>query len=358
MTADLLRSPLKDHFRLIHLDTSLRNSIEDRGVVTLRSLWLTALSAAKLVFNVIVHRPRIVYCLLAQNATGFIRDSLFILLAKITGRKVVVRFGGARFDHFYANAHVLLQRYIRFVLARIDRVVVRSERFKPQFMDLVADTAFGIVPVALVPDEFVSAKPQSSNGQLRVLYLGMISPAKGAPDFLKAAAEVAIEFPQAKFLMAGSILQKERNLKGLGGSEDIQGEIDDLVHKGNLRGAVEFLGLVTGKDKVELYASADLFVCPSYSEGGGPLTVLEAMAAGLPVIATPVGLLPDVCQDQQQLLFVPIGEPAELAQKITYLLDRPDERKRLGKAGRELVCRCFNLEVYADRLEKVFRELL
>ena len=94
MTASLLRSPFSSAVELMHIDTSLRKRIESRGRVSPGDVLRTISVTVRLLGTCIRHQPDIVYMLLSQNTSGFLRDSAYVLVTKITGGIAVVRFWG------------------------------------------------------------------------------------------------------------------------------------------------------------------------------------------------------------------------------------------------------------------------
>lgn len=131
----------------------------------------------------------------------------------------------------------------------------------------------------------------------------------------------------------------------------IEDEIDRLA----LRGKVELLG--ERRDAPELLRSADIFVLATRSESM-PMSVLEAMAAGLPVVASEVGGLPEVVADEQTGLLVPPGDPAALASAIARLLEDPELRSALGARGLERARTTFSLERFRGDHLNAYRALL
>ena len=101
----------------------------------------------------------------------------------------------------------------------------------------------------------------------------------------------------------------------------------------------------TRDDVPELLARADVFVLSSRSEGA-PLSILEAMAAGLPVVSSRVGGVPELVVDGVTGLLVPPGDPAAMAAALGRLLEDADLRRRLGAAGRERALRCFDVRMH------------
>jgi glycosyltransferase involved in cell wall biosynthesis len=119
--------------------------------------------------------------------------------------------------------------------------------------------------------------------------------------------------------------------------------IEDEIAQLGLDGAVELLG--ARDDVAALLAQADVFVLPSRSEGM-PMSVLEAMAAGLPVVASAVGGMPELVRDGETGALVPAGDPAALARALAPLVTDAELRARLGRGGRERAERDFGLEAF------------
>ena len=168
-----------------------------------------------------------------------------------------------------------------------------------------------------------------------------LQPEKGVTGFLKAAAHVAQAFPAARFAVVGDgPLRKE--LFGL--AEDL-----------GVRERVLFLGF--RPDAQALIGMMDVVAVPSVSEGT-PLVVLEAMAAGVPVVASRVGGIPSQLQSGKEGILVPPGDPRALGDAILGLLRDPERARRMGKAGRLSAATEFSHENMVRRVEGIYRDAL
>jgi glycosyltransferase involved in cell wall biosynthesis len=134
-----------------------------------------------------------------------------------------------------------------------------------------------------------------------------------------------------------------------------QAKIEEEVRRRGLEAHVRFLGL--RKDVARLLPAADLFLLTSISEGI-PLTLIEAMAAGLPVVATEVGGVGEVVVDECTGLLAPSGDDAALAARVIRLADDPALRRRLGQAGRARARAVFSEEEMHARYDQLYREML
>lgn len=134
-------------------------------------------------------------------------------------------------------------------------------------------------------------------------------------------------------------------------------EYEALVRELGLAGRVELPGWVDPGAIPETYRSFDVFVAPSRLEAFG-VAVLEAAASGLPSVVSRVGGLPEVVQDGVTGLLVPPEDPEALAQALDELLRDPERRRRMGEAARHFVESRYRWEDTAERMERLYRELL
>jgi glycosyltransferase involved in cell wall biosynthesis len=182
------------------------------------------------------------------------------------------------------------------------------------------------------------------DGQPLVVHVGNIRPGKGHEDLIEAAALLANRRPRPRVVSIGV----EKN----------KGDLDRLramVTEYGLEGCVEFLG--RRSDALAFIAAADVYVNPAEIEGL-PITILEAMALGRPVVATAVGGVPTVVRHGLTGLTVEPRSPDQLAEAITGLLDNPLEARRLAEAGTQLVAAEYGIETMVRAFEDIYRKVL
>ncbi len=161
-------------------------------------------------------------------------------------------------------------------------------------------------------------------------------------DLLEAVARVAPEFPDLRVALAGDgeVREVEDRARALG--------IKDHIH---------VMGWVSDEAKERLLREAAVYVLPSYNEGL-PMSVLEAMAVGLPVVSTAIAGIPDAVTDGVEGRLVTPGDVDALAGALFELLGCAETRRRMGLAAREKVRRTFSAEVVLPQLEALYGELL
>jgi glycosyltransferase involved in cell wall biosynthesis len=186
-----------------------------------------------------------------------------------------------------------------------------------------------------------------------VVMLSRLNPKKGIECFLEAAAHIRHQCPEACFLAVG-----EAYARG-------DGEFHvDPIYRRKLQDRVMELGLgecfrFTGmrEDVPDILAAAAVSVLPSFSEGVSN-TLLESMAAGVPVVATSVGGTPEVIRDEEHGLLSPPGDPQAIADSVCALLRSPLLAARLSAQARERVVREFSFDAVVRRTQELYLELL
>jgi L-malate glycosyltransferase len=187
-----------------------------------------------------------------------------------------------------------------------------------------------------------------------VVMLARLNPTKGIDCFFESAARVRERHPDAHFLVVGECYT--RNAEGEIVVDDAYRlELKDRVMSLGLTDRVRFTGL--RKDVPQILAAASVSVLPSISEGISN-TLLESMAAGVPVVASRVGGTPEVIRDGEQGLLVPPGDPQATADAILTVLGDPALAARLAANGRRRVREEFSFEAVVRRTEELYRELL
>lgn len=361
-TQILLNSPLKDDFELIHLRSNVHLTNAQRGEITLGTLYRFSCLLCRMVFVILTRRPSCVYTILNQNVSGFLRDSLVVLLAKLFGVKVVLHFRGSNFEYFYKNQSKGFQAYVRFVLKRVDAVILQANWVKERFKQFVPSERLHVIFNA-VPQFILEGNKESivnrNGGQVNVLFLNHLSVAKGFLHFLEASKAIVATRKDIVFTVVGDKIPNEKNIfHGENGQQiifqDVGRAIEEIKRNEEFNGRIRFLGEINDdRQKLTILQNTDIFVLPSYSEGC-PMSVLEAMAVGLPVVVTPVGALKEIIRDPENGLFAPIGDSRALKEKIEWLADYPHERGKIGQNNRVKMGRDFSVDIVAKKLAQVF----
>lgn len=342
----LLDHKLHEAFEVHHLELADRRGIGHVNKPDLHDVVLFAGQWFELIALLFRRRPRIVYLVLSQSTVGVLRDSLLIWPARLFGAKVVAHLHGGGFQDWYAHRWFPMRWYARALMRTVTRAIVLAESLRSQFQGLVAPEHIAVVPNG-IPDCGVGDISTSTVRRRRqVLYLNTLNKMKGALVLLEAIALVVQQQTDVEFVFAGPWSHDEHRR-----------EAEAYIEASHLAAFVTFTGQVVGEEKRALLHSADLFVFPGIQQEGQPLVVLEALAAGLPILFTNRGCLGETLRDGESGIEVPPGDACALAGQIQRLLSRPDEMRRLGAHARTKYEQEYTLDRYLDRMIALFEEV-
>jgi len=175
-----------------------------------------------------------------------------------------------------------------------------------------------------------------------VLYAGVLIPRKGIHHLIMAFKSIAREFPNSCLIIAGS----EDN-------RSYAAQLKAQIKEADLIGRVKFVDKMPQEELARLMCEACVLVLPSYSEGL-PRVIYEAMAAGLPVIGTAVSGIPDVVHDGATGFLVAPGDENQLAERMRWILEHPNEAQEMGHRGRAVAAQAFSTDAFVAAYHRVF----
>jgi colanic acid/amylovoran biosynthesis glycosyltransferase len=200
---------------------------------------------------------------------------------------------------------------------------------------------FETTPLGINPSQFPSKRFGSESQLFQMLCVGRLVPSKGQQLLIAAVHQLVMEGRDIILKLIGD--GPERHL------------IEEQIRRLQLEEHVILLGALPQKDVLEEYQQTDLFVLASFAEGV-PIVLMEAMSIEISCIAPHLHGIPELIRDDiDGILFSPANEE-ELARSIAAMIDQPEKRERLGKAGRRRIQEKYNLEHNVEYLYKVFLE--
>ncbi len=193
------------------------------------------------------------------------------------------------------------------------------------------------------PDREASRKQFGLGKEPCVLFVGSLIPRKGLPLLVEAAKKVVKEQPEAKFLLVGD--------------GPLRQHLANSIDAGNLSGNFRFLSNVADDMLPAAYGCADVFVLPSIQEGQG-IVLLEAQASGVPVVAFDIGGVKETVRSGETGLLAKKADSDGLADSMLRLLRDKSLREKMGQSGRDFVTESFTWDICAEKMLKVYREVL
>lgn len=274
-----------------------------------------------------------------SSRASFWRKWVVCLLSRLAGRPYLLHVHGSEFADFYQECRPAARRIVSATLARAELVLALSEAWRVTLQRISPQARIEVLMNA-VPLPPLDSRPSPREGGSSLLFFGEIARHKGVFELARAFAQVSDALPGLALVYAGT---------GSGVEETRR-----LTAQLGLGGRTEFTGWLEAERKRTALAGATIFVLPSFVEGM-PMALLEAMSWGLPVIATPVGGVPEIVTNEVDGLLVPPGDVDALAAAISRLMGDPWLRERLGRAARETVAARFSLDSAFERLLGIYR---
>ncbi len=346
VATQLILDGLREKFEIYHLDTADRRGLTNVGKVDFTNVYLAFRHGWTYLRALITFHPRLVYVPISQSALPFVRDCLFLIPARLLGKRVVVHLHGSDFRTFYAAQPWWFRSLVRFALGQSRKAIVLGSALSGMFEGILPAEAVSVVSNG-VPDFAADSNASLGSSEPQtVLFLSTLMKEKGVLDLVNSIPLVVSRFRNCRFVFAGEWLRpaEEREAKA-------------VIAQHNLQNHVRFLGPVGPREKQQLLKNASVFVLPSYHEGQ-PFAILEALCAGLPVIATDVGCVAESVIDGRNGFIVTRGEPESIADRIMLLLSDLQRQKCMGAASRDIYLSQHKLEVFLSGLSSVWTEAL
>lgn len=265
---------------------------------------------------------------------------LGILAGLLSGTPVVATLHNVRSDRWTKLENFMLWIGARRVIA-VGKMVLNAHLSQPYNKKMVV-VANPVKPVEAISQRERDEIRREFSGSMQrpfLISIGRLEPQKAFADLIAAMDIVRRSSPEVFLALVGGGALKE----------SINKQIDDL----GLRDHISMLGVRS--DVPHLLAASDFFISSSHWEGM-PIAVLEAMSAGLPIIATNVGDVPQVVGDESGILVDP-KQPAALAKAITSFLNDPVACKEMGKSARDYVLRNHDVNQWLDLLLEIYRQV-
>jgi len=235
-----------------------------------------------------------------------------LLIGRWRGVPVIVNYRGGQADEFFARAPRWVHRALRHAAKRVTPSPFLVRVFAKHGLDAE------IIPNIIDTQRFHPREPRVAGTEPHLIVTRNLEPIYDIPTALRAFAAVRARHAGARLTVAGSGPQLE--------------ELRALVQQMGLSQAVRFSGRIDNARIGELYADADIVLNPSTADNM-PISILEALASGVPVVTTSAGGIPDLVQDGSTALIVPVGDAEAMAAAVLRVLSDPALAWRLRAAG-------------------------
>ncbi len=312
-----IKEDFSEKFRIIYHSTTVDGN-------KIKKLFFYIKSVFIFILKLISDRKIKIVHICSSSEGSFYRKAVILFLSKAFGKKAIFHIHGSR---FYNKAHFLRRFCVKKALDISDSVLVLSKEWVIALKRMTNNKNIKMIPNAVDTSCFkITVAGKESHG-LNILAVSKLTKQKGTYDILDIVPLVVKEMPEVKFYFAGN------------------GELEKVKALCKARGIennVVLLGWLDRDRLVEVFKDASIFILPSYQECF-PVSILEAMAAGLPVISTRVGGIPEMIEDGRNGFLVEPGKTQELYKRIMELLKDNNLRDSMAKNNIEKAESMFGL---------------
>ena len=277
-----------------------------------------------------------------SDTTSSLRKYFLFKIVERFDCKVIYHFHGASFMEMYPEKNEWWKSRIKYLFKNVDLIICLSDSWADQIKLIIPSAKTLVIENAVrLPSDYREGGHQDGN-QIRLLFLGLIGERKGVFDLLHVI--------------------KALNKKGysiqlyIGGNGDV-GRLKNEIISLDLEEKVFFLGWVGSEKKDSLFKNSDIYVLPSYGEGM-PMSIIEAMSYGLPIVSTWVGGIPELVRDKETGFLIQPGDWDGLLDKIETLITDTDLRIQMGKSARQRIKDYYNLDFNIKKIDLLYQKLL
>jgi glycosyltransferase involved in cell wall biosynthesis len=328
---------------LSHVNTAIRRGHSGMSGSLLKRAYQSVGTIPKFLWICISNRPDVVH-VTVSGFPGYYRDILYVLIASILRIKIILNLHFGDVASITSDVPSLVRPLVHFSLRSAWCIAPLSTPM------LVALKGLNIAHAKVIPN-FVDVQPelnvQSSASDdfesLRLLYVGWLIPAKGIVELLEAVQKVE----RVNLTLIGPSLSQYVNGNAAW--------VDDLIRDRGLGDRVTYLGRMDTDRTRSAFREHDALILPSHQEGF-PYVVLEGMEAGIPVIATKVGAIPEIIRDELDGYLIDVKDVESMAQRITDLRDDSAKRTSMGKSARLRAIEQFSSERVVGMWVDLYRQ--
>ncbi len=322
----------------------------ESGSVKLPRILYPLIDSVRLVIALIRQRYTLVHINPSLDWKSIIRDGLFMLVLAMMKTPVkLVFFHGWDIDvENQITKYHIFQVFFKWTFGRANKIIILSNKFrKPLIFWGIDDERIELYSTTFDSSIFLGrrASIKQYNNDLSLIFLSRFVKEKGIYETLEAFEIVYRQIPNAKLVMAGD--GPERKM------------MEEWVIAHGLKDNVSFPGYLRGKQKIEAMIHAELFVFPTSYDEGCPISILEAMAVGLPIITTDVGGIPDIFIDGEngRMLVAP-PQVMDIADVILEFVRDRKMMTSIADNNHRIAWSKYESAIVTARLEKLYNELL
>lgn len=339
----LIEGGLRENFdfRLLEISDRRKRALSTQGRFSIGNLMLGLRHCLQLFWRLVFFRPQVVYLSYSSTKWAAIRDAFFVSLARIFRAEVVIRLDNSMFREFYENGPDKQKRRIEKVIHTVKSINVTGESIRNSLSGLVPEEKMHVIPNGVESEIFLAIADRRRNRRPtgNILYMGWLTVEKGVLDLVKAFNLVAEQMDDCHLYLAGPwVWNRDTDA------------IAKCIKESHFTNRIHLLGVVRGESKIEAFEKADVFAMPTTHPEAQPMVLIEALGAGLPIVATDVGDIPFIVRHGEGGFIIQHGAIEEIADKTKTLFSNREIYKKFSSFNVELFKQEFTQELFVKRV--------
>ncbi len=338
---------LEDRYEFISLESTRTHGNTRQASLNVVNCFYFLQQLFRWIKHLLLHRPAIAHYAISSG-WAMEKGLWFMKLARMAGARTIGHLHSGGFPDHWQSLPKARKWFAEREFLSLDGLVLASEWWRGEIRNhvpLPPDKLFVVNNPINYQFEEPALQIPVERPKTVVLALGVMGRPKGIMEIVEAAKIVSQEAP-LDLRIAGS----ERE-------PGILKRVNDFVAANSLEESVTVTPSIVDDDKNDLFRKSSIFLLPSHFENF-PLVVLEAAAAGMAIVVTRVGAVPEFFEDGVSARFVDIGNAEQLAEVILDLISHPEKCIELGRAAREVFQSRLSRDKIMDTLDDVYRQVL
>ena len=271
---------------------------------------------------------------------SFRRKFVLILISKMLKKKIIIHIHGAKFYHYFETCNILDRYAIISSFKMADIIFCLSPEWYSDLKKIHRGNKIITMPNCVPIQGY--KKPLFKNDEKKILFLGRLGARKGIYDLIKASKYIDFKKNNAILYLYGDGEIKEAKKE---------------IHKLNLSNSVKVMGWIEGIEKTNLMKGSYIYVLPSYYEGL-PMSILEAMSFGMPIVSTTIGGIPYAVRNGVDGFLVEPGNWEKISEKINLLLEDEKLWHKMSLAAQEQIKYKFSIKGLEKKLRLIYQHLM
>jgi glycosyltransferase involved in cell wall biosynthesis len=308
----------------------------------LKKIFQTLKTLLKFVHLIVIFRPHVIHLNSAFDRTSLLRDIPFSLISKLARRPLLFKVHGSHNELLHTKNYILVF-LIRIYFWGATKIGVLSELEKEEFIEHFGN-AFKLIVVKNIVKGTDNRllKKEKINTKFDGLFVSRIEKGKGLEDLLEALQYVIKINPSFILAIAGD-------------GKDLK-QSKRLAEELNIQSNIEWLGYIQNNELKNIYAQSKIFVFTSHFPEGMPMSMVEALLHGMPIITTKTRFAISYLKEEENVLFIESHQPKQIAEKIIYLMNNIEIQNKMRKENNQFV-QLFSQEKVGIEFSRIYNQM-